>query len=660
MTRDSKVQLGAAIVMCLALLTSGSLAVQLSGIAGRAKLTYADRAEDSQSWEVAMGIAMGAFRGIFVNFLWIRANDLKEAGKFYEAIELAKAITKLQPRFPRVWVFHAWNLAYNVSVSTQTPQERWQWVNDGIRLLRDQGIPANPNEMLLHKELGWIFLHKIGGYTDDANAYYKRELAKEWTFVLGPPPVRELADKDNNHAIEKYASWLQVVADAPTSFDALVAREPSVQVLVQRLRDALGSDLDLAFLKRYELMKAVERSSRRAVYEWQIFNTDKNPKTRAFYEICRDPAMQKALDAAIPFTRRKVLVETYHMEPERMIRYTRKYGPMDWRHHGAHALYWAAKGVEAGLTRFHVQAKRDYDFINTDRVVFQAVQDIFRSGEIYYDFLSDSTGQYSTMLGAPNLNFADTYGKIIEELRARSWADQQNRIFSVYSAGYENFVRDLVTFFYRRGEIPEAEKWYQHLRTWEGQNLNLGQLRVEDVSMPLKDFVDKELNDRFTSPYIAVQQVTGALTGAFTAGLLSGNDQLFFSQFAYARDVHANFMKEQRRLTAAGSQYARMDQMEPDFRLLAGQAFMQFISTLSLEDAEKVYDRAPNDLKQFAYQMLKSSFAERIDAEARQAGSGSRTFDQMFPEPRDYAQFLADLRIELEKRQKKADSVELK
>jgi hypothetical protein len=58
--------------------------------------------------------------------------------------------------------------------------------------------------------------------------------------------------------------------------------------------------------------------------------------------------------------------------------------------------------------------------------------------------------------------------------------------------------------------------------------------------------------------------------------------------------------------------------------------------------------------------MLKSSFAERIDAEAQQAGSGSRSFDQMFPEPRDYAQFLADLRIELEKRQNRTDSVELK
>jgi hypothetical protein len=68
-----------------------------------------------------LGIAMGAFRGIFVNWLWMRANDLKEQGKYYEAVDLAKTITRLQPRFPRVWAFHAWNLAYNISVATNTP-----------------------------------------------------------------------------------------------------------------------------------------------------------------------------------------------------------------------------------------------------------------------------------------------------------------------------------------------------------------------------------------------------------------------------------------------------------------------------------------------------------------------------------------------------------
>src|SRR5439155_3299714 len=177
MTRTTLTQLLAALVLIGCLAASGVLGVDLAASAGRNRLVYTDRVSESDPPQVAAGIAMGAFRGLFVNFLWIRANNLKEEGRFYEAIDLARAITKLQPPFPQVWVFHAWNMAYNISVSTQTPQERWQWVSAGIRLLRDQAIPANPNDMLIHKELAWIFMHKIGGYMDDANLYYKRQLA---------------------------------------------------------------------------------------------------------------------------------------------------------------------------------------------------------------------------------------------------------------------------------------------------------------------------------------------------------------------------------------------------------------------------------------------------------------------------------------------------
>ncbi|MFO0376359.1 MAG: hypothetical protein ACK51N_04855, partial [bacterium] len=181
MKRDSNVILLAVAVIVVGLGASCLLAVQIAASAGRHQLVYTDRAEEGITPEEALGIAAGAFRGVVVNFLWIRAQELKQDGKHYEAVDLAKTITRPQPRFPRVWAFHAWNLAYNISVATQTPGERWQWVNAGIRLLRDQGIPANPSDMLLHRELAWIFLHKIQGMADDANGHYKRAMAYEWT-----------------------------------------------------------------------------------------------------------------------------------------------------------------------------------------------------------------------------------------------------------------------------------------------------------------------------------------------------------------------------------------------------------------------------------------------------------------------------------------------
>ena len=126
--RDRWIQIVCAVMLALCVGGSTVVAPAVTAEAARAQLTYTDEANAADPPEVAVGIAMGAFRGLFVNYLWLRANKLKEEGKYYEAIELSNAITRLQPRFPRVWAFHAWNMAYNISVATQTAQERWQWV----------------------------------------------------------------------------------------------------------------------------------------------------------------------------------------------------------------------------------------------------------------------------------------------------------------------------------------------------------------------------------------------------------------------------------------------------------------------------------------------------------------------------------------------------
>ena len=61
-------------------------------------------------------VALGGFRGLISNFLWMRANDLQQDDKFFEAEQLADWITKLEPTFASVWVFQGWNMAYNISV----------------------------------------------------------------------------------------------------------------------------------------------------------------------------------------------------------------------------------------------------------------------------------------------------------------------------------------------------------------------------------------------------------------------------------------------------------------------------------------------------------------------------------------------------------------
>src|SRR5262245_34590175 len=141
-------------------------------------------------------LALGGFRGLISNALWIRASDLQDEDKFFEAMQLADWITKLEPHFAQVWVHQAWNMAYNISVKfketpTENPEmpkqypDRWRWVRAGIELLRDEGLKYNPDDVLIHQQLAWLFQHKMGANLDDANMYYKQMWANEMASVFG-------------------------------------------------------------------------------------------------------------------------------------------------------------------------------------------------------------------------------------------------------------------------------------------------------------------------------------------------------------------------------------------------------------------------------------------------------------------------------------------
>jgi hypothetical protein len=667
MTRDTRIQLGAAGVLVLCLAASALLATQMTVTAGRARMMYTDRVEESDSWEVSLGIALGAFRGIFVNTLWMRANDLKQDGKFYESVELARAITRLQPRFPQVWVFHAWNLAYNISVMTQTPVERWNWVNQGIRILREEGIPANPNNMLMHKELGWIFLHKIQGVTDDANPVYKRELAKEWQTVLGAPPLRTREDNDREKAIAKFADWLRSYANAPITLDELYQKQPAAQALVERIRSELGLGLDtrvdrLQILERVELNKALRTSQRKF-----LFDKIAGPKTKAMTAMLDDPQFEDAWPVFLQHLRRRVLVEDYRMEPDRMIRFTLKYGPIDWRHPSAHALYWSAAGVEESLELVDGLNDRrsDFDFVNTDRIVVQSIQELFRSGEIYFDFRAAIMGDYTIYQAIPNPHFADAYGAVLDEMRMRSYAREgatgrlvninqlsRERGFSQLSAGYENFMIDVTLFHYRRGERRLAEKWLKELRTFADQNLQDMERRIERFA-DLDRFAEDELKDSATRPTIMVQQVTGALMGAYASGLLGRDQDLFIKQYEFAKRWHFYFMQQQLRRTAVSRDIGRMEQLDENWNFLAGTMFFQFMQTVGMseggynEDAQSVYFAAPDELRVWVYDALVEMYKPMVDEEAK---VGGKPFDVLFPMPNGIEQHRRWLAAELERR----------
>ncbi len=153
------------------------------------KLTYrTEMLENAPPFLAFTTAALGGFRGLISSYLWLRMNELQQDEKYFEMVQLADWITKMQPRFPAVWVHQAWNMSYNVSVKFPDHADRWLWVQRGITLLRDEGLKYNPEEPLLYHELAWHFQHKMGANLDNAHGYYKRKWAEEMHGLFGAQP----------------------------------------------------------------------------------------------------------------------------------------------------------------------------------------------------------------------------------------------------------------------------------------------------------------------------------------------------------------------------------------------------------------------------------------------------------------------------------------
>lgn len=651
MRRDTIIQLAALGSMAAFLTLSGVSASLVATSIGKHKLVYADSAEKGEPPEVALGIAMGAFRGLFVNWLWIRANELKEEGKYHEAVDLAKTITRLQPRFPRVWSFHAWNLAYNISVVTNTKEERWNWVKAGIDLIRREGIPNNPGAILLYKELAWIHMHKIQGLMDDAHRYYKQQFAHEWTVVLGAPPrfPNDMRDPKERAAF-LVEVWLEPIASAPETLDDLYKTNPGAKTLVERLEKEAGQKLDESLLEFVEVVRSTFRAARGLNAGLGLPDDPRTP-------ILTDPATQADGNALVRYLRKDLLKNRYNMDPDRMIRYTLQYGPLDWRHASAHAVYWSAMGSEEALLRATEENKQDLDFVNTDRVTIQALQDLFRTGTIYYDVINPRGFRQ-----IPNPDYIEEYGEELDRLGDRSRFDSTSRVYSFYAAGYENFLRDAIRYVYRRGEKERAEALYERLRTYPGLNTFRTEWLRQNMALPLDEFVKAEVKDedRFTSPVVAWTEIAGALIAAYYDGLLADNYQVFEENWEYVKMFHRVYQDRQD-FTVSVNRDTGGRMSLPPLEVLASQLLAELAIDSGIPDGALMYRRAPADLRGRAYVFLEQSpMKASLDAQAAQADQSERNFDFWFPPPENVETYRRMLEAQMTPEGPPAGDVELK
>lgn len=321
-------------------------------------LTHTQPLENAPPVLAFTTVALGGFRGLISNMLWIRANELQEEDKFFEMQQLSQWITQLEPRFPQVWVHLAWNMSYNISVKFKENapgiyEDRWRWVRAGITLLRDEGLKYNPYDVLIHRELAWHFQHKLGANLDDANMYYKQQWANEMARVFGTNRAPDLTELTN-----------------PRTDDA------------RRRRDILTNEFKL------------------------------------------DPKLMQDVD--------------------------QDYGPLEWRLPEAHAIYWAARGLQ--MANRHEQKIDKDTLIQLRRVIYQSMQLSFHRGRLEPDPVMRRFEFGPNLDIIPKVNFA--YEQAMED-------DEKNR--EHIKTGHRNLLRDAVYFLYTADRTREAQQWFNYL-----------------------------------------------------------------------------------------------------------------------------------------------------------------------------------------------------
>ena len=351
-------------------------------------------------------VALGSFRGILADFFWLRAASLQDKGNYFEMVQLADWIQKLQPRFAGAASYLAWNMAYNISVTCSNREDRWRWVNEGVKLLRTS-LKYNPEDANLYKELGWIFQHKMGNVLDDAHQLYKNRLALAMMQVIGTNP-----------------DW-EKLAEAPQNYKAFLKKYPET--------------------KKNPFWKALKDSDIET-YD-KLYKDFKKTSTlpQSFLVALNNPKMAADLN---DYFRVEWLYDKYKLKANVINEINKNYGDLDWRLPESQAIYWATMGLK--MTPSHKD-------ISCERMITQALFAAFKSGKI----IRIDKQNYDTIVCMPNMKVIDSVLRVYDEAYINN--DKQNS----FRSAKLNFMKDAIVLLYSYGDFSKAKEYYRKLRKEE-------------------------------------------------------------------------------------------------------------------------------------------------------------------------------------------------
>ncbi|QOJ03335.1 MAG: hypothetical protein HRU71_07465 [Planctomycetia bacterium] len=396
-------------------------------------------------------LALG--RAVIVDYLWLRATKLKEEGRTFDAYQLARRICELQPKFAAVWAFQGWNMAYNISVTLKTPEERWRWVKNGYELIRDKGIPLNPNSTQLYRELSWILFHKVGDFMDEMHSYYKLQFALQMEDILGPPPDGWV--KPGRVEGDYYRDYpYDALAVMPVRFEELLKG-----AVVRRLVDALrGFDFDVSRPGVYLSLLGNLKTG-----EFQVANAapgEQEDRKVALKKLMEDPELADARTALERYWRAWRLRNEVKLDPVRIVAMQKGFElTLDFRLPEAHALYWANMGMEKGADP---KTRLDIHRLNTNRIEFFCLQKMFHRGRL--------TMSRQAKLGEPPLMSPDV--RVIPALMRAFLEDskeylkterQQSPVSENFKSTFVNFMRTAILRLHEQNQNAKARELFDYL-----------------------------------------------------------------------------------------------------------------------------------------------------------------------------------------------------
>ena len=468
-------------------------------------------------------VVLFTFRALAIDYLWIRADNLKDAGQYFDALHLAQIICTLQPNLDVVWDFQAWNMAYNISVALPTAPQRWHWVQAGFELLRNQGLRYNPHSLKIYRSLAWIFQHKIGGISDDYHRYYKLQLALEMTPLLKSLVTGEINSNEDLAALAGITSdWNKLKSD------------PQMTALIDKIKQA-----EPKFVDDEEIFKGL--------LEIRVKPTSYTPGLHQLLADNRNNPALKSLDA---FIRARILRDQWHMDPARMLRLNRKYGPvdfqnedqhlsLDWRLPFSHAIYWASSGLDTSKEKTGLGA------MNLYRVVYQSLQDMYHYGKL--EIITMTPLEPEPEQGREILDKPKQYRMALfnsEDLRMFPVAyDATQDFIQIYKdAGKEisggttdflgNLCRSGIISMYLADHKRTAQKYLVHLRQLYPEN--------KDHQVPLDSFVQRTMREEIKTT-ITPKNASDYILNLFRAmyrNYAMGNEEAAYVREQWAKQIH--------------------------------------------------------------------------------------------------------------------------